>query len=187
MARSQKAGLNLRSLDAFFAATVRVTGDAGHPQRSALREFGYSSLESVARPVNLSPTGAAKIRRSWPGFLDPSRAGEEVAGPAPSRDEQGGASGLLRGLRPVRRRLPHGGGETPEGRSQPGLPLRELPTGAAVRGRVGAAARFRSEEVVGEIAWTEAEGRGVSRETIPQPIHEISVACSYPKMASETS
>jgi toxin FitB len=56
MARSQKAGLNLRSLDAFFAATVRVTGDAGHPQRSVLRELGIPLFESVTRPVGLSPT-----------------------------------------------------------------------------------------------------------------------------------
>ncbi len=93
-----------------------------------------------------------------PAFLDPYRAGEEVAGPAPARGEQGGASGLLRGLRPVRRRLPHGRREAPEGRSQSGLPAGVLPAGVAVRWWVGAAARFRPEEMVVEVAWTERRG-----------------------------
>src|SRR4051812_41984338 len=83
-----------------------------------------------------------------PASLDPSRAGEEVAGAAPPRGQQGGAPGLLRGLRPVRRRLSHGRREAQERRSQPGLPAGLLPTGVAVRRRVGQAPRIRPEDGV---------------------------------------
>jgi hypothetical protein len=107
--------------------------------------------EAAARRkrTGAEPFGAAKILAQAP--RNPSSEGEEVACPAPPRGEQGDPSDLLRGLRPVRRRLPSGDGEALEGRPQPGLPAGLLPTRAAVRGqRVDRVARVRSEERVVE-------------------------------------
>jgi hypothetical protein len=77
------------------------------------------------------------------GTLLPSRLAPFSA---PPRGEQGNAPGLLRGLRPVRRRLSHGRRQAQEGRSQSGFPAGVLPAGVAVRRRVSQAPRFRPED-----------------------------------------
>src|SRR3954451_551824 len=130
------------SLLIYSAGTLCLLPEAGREDEPGDRRGSRRETEADRSP------SARCGEDPGPAPLDASRAGEEVTGAAPPRGEQGDAPDLLRRLRPIRRRLPHGRREAQEGRSQPGLPAGVLPTGVAVRGRIGQAPRFRPEDWV---------------------------------------
>jgi hypothetical protein len=93
---------------------------------------------AARRRTGARPLGATKIvvQQPW------TRPGRMKKSPAPLL-HAGDAPDLLRGLRSLRRRLPHGRRQAQEGRPQSGLPAGVLSAGVAVRGRVDAAERAR--------------------------------------------
>ena len=108
----------------------RATTEARQGLGGRHRSGGHNSAQE--KRDQASRTG----RHPDPGSPSPARAIQEISRPSLPRRQPGCASWAPRGLRPVRGHLSRSRRETPDGRPQRLLSCRELPSWAAVRGRV---------------------------------------------------